>query len=336
MRARAAMAVLACLAWAEAASARIQAVDSDQIYAAAVQDRLAGRNDAAIAGLRRVLARRPEDVDARLNLALALTAANRLDEAEAELDIVLAQTPDYADARIARDRISRLREGRANWRLDASIGYSDLSQGLDPWRETAMSLSRRMADGSVSGAIEHAERFDRSDTYAEVRLDRAVGRGAVYGALGGTPNADFRPEAAMRAGGQMPVGGQGLAATVDAGLARYAAGTVTTFQPGLEYSTPDGWLILGGRWINVWDERDIYRSGYSLRAVLAIRPSIRVRAGIADAPESSDGATVDVRSTSLGMDVDVTDRHTLRVNGVREKRSAYDRDEITFGVGVRF
>lgn len=336
MRTSAAMAVLASLAWAEAASAQVQAADPDQVYAASVQDRLAGRHDAAIEGSRRVLAMRPEDVDARLNLALALMAAGRLDEAEAELDIVLSQTPDYADARIARDRVTRLRRAEANWRFDVSSGYSDLSQGLEPWRETTMSLSRRMAGGSISGAIEHAERFDRTDTYVEARLDRPVGRGAVYGALGGAPDADFRPEIALKAGGQMPVGAQGWAVTVDAGLARYAVGTVTTLQPGLEYSTPDGRLVLGGRWISVRDEQDAYRSGYSLRAVLAISPSTRLRAGFADAPESSDGATVDVRSANLGMEVDVTDRLTLRLNGVREERSAYDRNDISLGFGVRF
>ena len=336
MRTIAAMAVLAWLAWGETASAQDRAIDPDQIYATSVQDRLAGRNEAAIEGSRSVLAVRPEDVDARLNLALALMAAGRLDEAETELDIVLDQTPDYADARTARDRITRLRDDRADWRFDVSTAYSNLSQGLDPWREAMVTLSRRTDQGTVSGTIEHAERFDRTDTYVEARLDRAVGRGAVYGALGGTPDADFRPEIAVRAGGQMPVGSQGLAATLDAGLARYAAGTVTTLQPGVEYTSSGGTVILGGRWINVWDERDTYRSGYSLRAVVAIRPDVRLRAGFADAPESSDGTTVDVRSTSLGVEVDVTERFTLRLNGLREERTAYDRDEITLGFGVRF
>ncbi len=336
MRTSAAIAVLACLAWAETASAQDGAIDPDQTYRAAVQDRLAGRTDAAIEGSRRVLTARPEDVDARLNLALALMAAGRLDDAATELDIILAQTPDYADARMARDRLTLLRRDRADWRLDISTAYSDLSQGLDPWREATVTLSRRTADGTVSGTIEHVERFDRTDTYVEVRLDRAVGRGTVYGALGGTPDADFRPEIALRAGGQMPVGIRGLATTLDAGLARYAVGTVTTLQPGFEYTSSGGTMILGGRWINVWDERDTYRSGYSLRAVLAIQPSLRLRAGFADAPESSDGTTVDVRSTSLGMEVDVTERLTLRLNGLKEERTAYDRDEITLGFGVRF
>lgn len=63
---------------------------------------------------------------------------------------------------------------------------------------------------------------------------------------------------------------------------------------------------------------------------------MRLRGGFSDAPESSDGATVDVRSVSLGAEVDVTERITLRLNGLKEDRTAYDRDEVNLGFGVRF
>ncbi len=308
----------------------------DGVYRAAAADRLADRHAEAIEGSRRVLAVRPDDVDARLNLALALIATDRLDEAERELAIVLAQAPDYADARAARDRIARLRAERAAWRLDVLLGRSELSRGLHPWHETAATLSRRTAGGTIAGTVEQSERFGRDDTYVEARVDRVVGGGGVYGAIGGAPDADFRPEIAVRAGGQMPIGARGFAATVDAGLARYVVGTVTTVQPGIEYATSNGELTLGGRWINVWDERDTYRSGYALRALWTIRPSLRLRGGYADAPESSDGVTVDVRSTTLGLEADVSERLTVRLNGLREERAAYDRDEITLGLGVRF
>ncbi|HEX8471288.1 MAG TPA: tetratricopeptide repeat protein [Brevundimonas sp.] len=330
------IAVLACLAPIETARAQDQAGGSERVYEAAVEARLMGRTTEAIEGSRRVLAVRPNDVDARLNLALALIAAGRLDEAEVELVTVLNQAPAYEDARVALDSIHRLRRDPVRWRLDVSASYSDLSQNLPPWRESALTISRRTIHGSVSGTIEHAERFRRQDTYFEGRLDRSLGRGSVYGAVGGTPNADFRPEIAVRGGGQAPVFGQNLSATLDVGVARYAVGVVSTVQPGVEYTTSGGALTVGARWIHLWDERDTYRSGYSLRALLAIRPSVRVRAGFADAPESSDGLTVDVRAASLGAEVDVNDRLTLRLNGLKEDRAAYDRDEITLGVGVRF
>lgn len=336
MRTVLAMAVLACLGTAEAAQAQDSVGDLNRAYQTAVQDRLAGRTDEAIAGSRRVLSERPDDVDARLNLGLALIAAGRLDEARTELQGVLARTPDYTDARTALSQIDRLRAEEVEWRADVSVAYSHLSEGLDPWREASVSLSRQFEQGAVSGTIEHAERFDRLDTYVEARLDRRLGRGAVYGAFGGTPSADFRPEIAVRGGGQIALGDHGWSVTADAAIARYAVGTATSFQPGLEYVTPDGRLSFGGRWINVWDEQDIYRSGYSLRAVWAVVPKLRLRVGYADAPESSDGATVDVQSTSLGLEVDVTERIVLRVSGSKEDRLAYDRRETMLGLGLRF
>lgn len=316
-------------------------MDLDRSYQLSVQDRLAGRQAEAIQTSRRILLIRPQDVDTRLNLALALIASDRLDEAQDELDLVLAQAPDYEDAVAARALIERLRRDRLNtshpvWRLDVSAGSSALSKDLDPWRETSLTLSRRTGQGTVSATIDHAERFDRTDTYIEGRVDRRLGFASVYGAIGGTPDADFRPEIALRAGGQMSLGKTGLAATLDTWTARFNVGTITTLQPGAEYSTANGAFIIGGRWINVWDERDTFRSGYSLRALLAIRPSVRLRAGLADAPESSDGRTVDVRSTTFGIEVDVTDHFTARFNGLREDRTAYDRDEVTLGFGVRF
>lgn len=338
MRTRLALAVLLSFVSAETARAQAQdpTVGPDALYAASVEDRIAGRNGEAVAGLRRVLALRPEDVDARLNLALALIALNRLDEADRELGIVLEQAPDYADARTARDDIARIRAEGTAVRVDVSVAYGELSQGLGNWRDTNVAISRRTTDGAVSLAIEHADRFGRNDTYVEGRVDRVTRFGSLYGAIGGTVDADFRPEVAARFGGAARIGTSGLVATLDSSVARYVVGTVSSVQPGLDYYSPNGVLTVGARWINVWDEQDDHRTGYSLQAVVAVRPSLRLRAGFADAPESSDGTTVAVRAASLGAEVDVSDRLTLRISGLKEERDAYDRDEVMVGFGYRF
>lgn len=355
---------------AEAAPAWVQAAPIDAIYARAVEDRRGGRNRAAIAGLEQVLAARPTDVDARLNLGLTLLAENRLDEADAAFGAVLARAPDYVDAHLGRARVAARRGDPAKaraaldaaeaarpgadpevaaaraslepatqtgWRIDVSAAHSRLSNDLDSWSEATIAVGRRLdARSGVAGVIERTERFGRTDVFFDARYDRTLGAGEVYVALGGTPDADYRPELSLRVGGRAPLGGAGLSATLDAGVSRYVSGTVTTAQPGLEQTLLDGRLTLSARWINVWDEQDVYRSGYGLLARWDAGGGFRLRAGYADAPESSDGATVDVRAVNLGLDVDVTDRVTLRLNGLHEERDAYDRDEIGFGVGWRY
>ena len=123
---------------------------------------------------------------------------------------------------------------------------------------------------------------------------------------------------------------------LDGSVARYPTGTVTSLQPGLMAEWTAARLTLEGRWINVIDEADDYRSGYAVRATWAAGPAVRLRAGYADAPESSDGATVDVKATSLGADIDVGERLTLRLTATHEARDAYDRDEVSLGFGWRF
>ncbi|MDQ3126561.1 MAG: tetratricopeptide repeat protein, partial [Pseudomonadota bacterium] len=79
--------------------------DPGRLYASAVADRLAGRPAEAVTKLEQVLAMRPDDVDARLNLGLALLALGRLEEAEAALLAVTRQTPDYTDAWMGLARV---------------------------------------------------------------------------------------------------------------------------------------------------------------------------------------------------------------------------------------
>lgn len=373
MKTAAAAAVLLFAVTAEPTAALAQAPGADALYAEAVRDRQAGRNDEAIGKLNMVLAQRPDDVDARLNLGLALLAQNRLDEADAAFIAVLGRAPDYADAHVGRARVAQRRgdliaarasaaqaralrpddadvrtlEGSlagggataesAGWRLDAGVSWSDLSEGLPSWRGGSIALSRRLDDRSSLGlSAEYSERFGVSDTFLEARYDRRFGRWGAYLAVGGAPDADHRPELSVRAGGDLPLGDGGFALTLDGGVARYPTGTVSTLQPGVEQALFGDRLILGARWINTLDETDEYRSGYSLRGTWEATPGLRLRAGWADAPESSEGVTVDVRALSLGFDADVTERLTVRVTGVHEERDAYDRDEVAVGFGWRF
>ncbi|HYC98398.1 YaiO family outer membrane beta-barrel protein [Brevundimonas sp.] len=346
--------------------AAVVQVDPQNLYRSAVADRLAGRPAEAVPKLEQVLAVRPDDVDARVNLGLALLALGRLDEAEAALVEVTRRAPTYVDAwvglarirqrrhdlpaaRLAASEAARLAPGDAEvsalqaslepsppWRLDVGAARSRLSGGLPDWTEARVSLSRRLGDGwSAGAAVEITERFDNTDVYLEARMDRAFDGGGLYLALGGAPDADYRPEIAFAVGGHARLAPR-IDATLDASAARYPTGTVIGLHPGLRATLPGDRIQLSARWINVRDENGVHRSGYSALARWQATDRVALRAGYADAPESSEGATVDVKAGNLGADLGVTDRLTLRIGLLSEDRDAYDREELSLGLGWRF
>lgn len=339
--------------------------DPRTLYDAAVSDRLAGRHAQAIDRLERVLVQRPTDVDARLNLGLSLLALDRVAEAEVAFRAVLEQTPDYADAEVGLARAAERRGDRAAarehaaraaalspgrediaifrrglddvaWRVDIDASRSRLSGGLPDWSETRIGASRTLAGGwRVGGTVERTERFGRTDVYLEGRLDRRLAGGDVYVALGGTPDADYRPEVMLMAGGSGQVA-PGLRATLDASAGRYASGSVESLHPGLTADLLGDRLEFAVRWINVWDETGQHRDGYAARGTWRVSDRFRLSAGRSDAPESSEGVVVNVVATSFGAAFDLTDRLTLRLGAVDEDRGAYGREEISLGIGWRF
>lgn len=335
------------------------------VYDTAVADRRAGRHAAALAGFQAALEADPGNLDARLGLGLTLLSLARLDEAETAFETVLVTAPDYVDARLGLAQVARRRgdptEARRQltlverlapdrddvrtlaaaldepvWRIDLDVSRSRLSQGLAAWSSERVAATRRLDDRTFAGfSVERTERFDDADVYLEGQLDRRWGPVSAYIAIGGAPEADYRPERALRVGGTMSLG-LGMGATIDAGVARYPTGTVHNIQPGLIAGLASDRLVFAARWIQVWDEQDRNRSGYGVRATAALTDRSRLTLSYADAPESSEGVTVDVRATGIGLEVDLMDRVTGRMTVIQEDRASYDRDEIAFGVGVRF
>lgn len=334
-------------------------------YGAGVAARRAGRHAEALGLFRSILVEQPGNVDARLNLGLSLLALDRLDEADEAFRAVLAVAPGYADAEVGRAQVAQRRGDTVGalesarraerlaperpdvralvralepvpWRIDLDVARSSLSAGLPDWTEQRLAVSRRLSDRVDAGLmVERTERFDDVDLYAEARIDRRASRGSAYLAVGGAFNADYRPEVAVRGGALTSLGG-GLAATVDASAARYGVGTVLSLQPGLAASLFADRLNVSARWINVRDETGDLRQGYALGGAVQLTERLRLRAGVADAPESSEGVTVDVRSRFVGVDVGVTDRVVVRVTATTEDRGSYDREEIAVGLGWRF
>lgn len=340
--------------------------DTQSLYRSAVADRVAGRPEDALPKLEQVLAARPDDLDARLNLGLVFLALGRLDDAETAFRLVVARSPEYADAWIGLAQVERRRgdldaaramaaearraapgsrevvalqkalEPAPTTRVDVQTARSRLSGGLPDWTETRLSVAYRLdQDIAVAIAVEATRRFGADDVYLEARLDRSFGGGSAYVAIGGAPDADYRAEVAIAAGGRVDLTA-GLAGAVDGSVARYRTGVVTGLHPGVASDLADGRVQLSARWINVWDENGDYRSGYAAQGRWQALDRLALRLGYANAPETTNGFTVDVAAWNVGVDVDLTDRVTLRAGYVSEDRDAYDREELSFGIGWRF
>lgn len=221
----------------------------------------------------------------------------------------------------------------AQTRIDVAASQSNLSDGLEPWSEVSAALSLRRDDCTWGVFIEDSERFGLSDLYAEARLEHRQEWGAVSVAFGGASDADFRPEAALRAGLMLDVSSN-TTWEIHVDAARYADGDIYSAQAGFERRFGYRHASFAARIITTGNER--ISAGYALRGEIDLRPRVRGRIGYAMAPEFSEGVVLDVEAWSAGALVEVSDTIVLRADYVHEDRGVYERDVLSIGAGVRF
>lgn len=229
------------------------------------------------------------------------------------------------------------------WRFDLEGSYSDLTHGRESWREAALRGSYAVDDTwTLGAAVEAASRFDNFDAYVEARADaRFEGGTSFYVLAGGTPDADFRPRVAFGVGGAQRLFtsesffAAGVA-TLNVKYAEYLAGDVETVNPGFELYVAKGRAWLTARHINIWDETGRHRTGYFVRGDVQADDDVTVFAGYADAPDTSDGVTVDTTSWFAGLGVDVAPDTTVRFAVAQEMREqGYDRTTVTLSLTLK-
>ena len=362
--------LLALLALGLVSAAPPEAPAPAPTYEAGVAARLAGDHARAVQILREVVARDPANSDAQVQLGLALLATGDLDAAEAAFRRTLELAPAYDDARIGLARIAQ-RRGDTNgalaalepvnpanqdaaglrtrlsgpaatrWQLDLDGGYAALDGGQPDWKEGNVRLRYQLTeDTALSGSAEIANRFNRTDAYLEARVDHRVADGtSLYLSAGGTPDADFRPGWQVGAGGSTRVrdGDNATVLTLDARQARYRAGDIQTLTPGIGQYLAGGRAWVSARWINTFDENGKHSSGWLARGDVLATEQLRLFAGLADAPDVSEGVVVDTFSLFGGVSYDLDERRTLRLSVAREDRaSGSDRLQFGLGMGWRF
>lgn len=266
----------------EAAGAINPAYD-DAILGLARVDLYEGKLEDAEPRIARVLARRPENIEAKALSARVILARGEPSEAETifrqlrarqskDTDILLGLGDSlrgtmqddearliYREAAIvdpdSAEIAARIAQGiRPRWRLDLDGSLSILSQKGSDWQEGSARLSYILNDRTViTGGIEVTNRFRIVNTLIDARLDhRWSDAWTSYLRIGGSPDAVYRPIVFGEAGGTLRVmDGNGLFGatllTLDSGYAKYDATDAMTASPGLQQYLLDGRLWISGK-----------------------------------------------------------------------------------------
>lgn len=340
-------------------------------YERAVTARLAGRPTEAVQLLEPLVAAEPRNADAQVQLGYAYLALDRLDAAETAFGAALAVAPDYADARLGLARIAQRRGDRAKalaaldaigpgnadadalraqiaadpaalrWSFDIDASYAFLDGPQPDWKQVDFQLRHAASERTaVAARVEIADRFDNTDVYLEGLVDQVLGDGVRgYLLLGATPDADFRPQWQIGAGGSVRVTGGGSATvlTLDVRHAEFVTGTVQTVNPGIEQYLADGRAWITARWINVFDDFSGHQSGYFLRGDVQPSEGFRLFAGFSDAPDTEQGVVIDTRSYFGGVVFDLGANLTARLSASFEDTEVgADRTQVGAGLGWRF
>ncbi len=352
----------------ECAPQQSQDLAGEAALARANAARLMGDNAGAECTLQGLLSVEPQNADAWVQLGLVHAASGDAVRSRAAFLHALEIAPDYDDAKLglaqlayrsgdlagARawlQRIAPVRRhdpeitafaeslsaspvGRGVWRVDAFAAYSSLSDDLAPWQEASLAVTRREGANSLGVAVERVTRFDSSDLYGEVRAARATSGTTWAIALGGASHPQFRPEALVRLEFETREDANwsfGGAVT----MARYGVGEIDHLGLRVAHMLRDG-VRASVQTVVVRDEADALRTGYGIGAVWRVHERIEISAIWSDAPESSEGATIDVRSLAFGIALDVAPDLRLRVGGLHEERDAFDRSELSIAVARVF
>jgi YaiO family outer membrane protein len=308
----------------------------------------AGRTDAALATLGRAQQIAPDDADVKLALAQVHYYRGDSRKSLQLAEEVLTAAPTNEDARDLVGRARRaVREAGARWHVDLYGSYSDFDDdSRRRWLESGLSVGLRVDEQlRVNGRVDIAERFGLTDVALEAGVDRRFGGHSSFTlAAGVTPGADFLPEWAVRGGIRTRAwqgdGGTGVGPgilTLDARYAEYRSGSVETLSPGIEQYFAGGRIWATGRLIFTWDENGDRQTGWLVRGDGQVSDQLRLFAGYADAPETSENVTLSTRTLFGGAVVDLSDSYTLRLDYARDDRErSYVRNAFTLGLGVRF
>ncbi len=302
--------------------------------------------------LRRTLKLAPAYVDAEIALARIELSSGRQLAAEARATRLKERHPGNSEVvDLAREITGRetvepkpMEPKLRLTRFDGAVGYTHLSGGRTPWRDASASVAMAIPQhGVVTALLEHAERFDRIDTYLAVRYDTRLAPGlSAYAAVGSTPDADFKPRLALAFGGAQTLFKScgvldALSAMIDAKYASFVTGEVKSLLWGLDAELFAGVLQLTAQHIDLIDEDGAYQNGFALRAQLQPNAAVAIFGGYVKAPDTSEGRTFETRSLFVGLRVALSEEFVATATYARDElENLYDRDGGTLALSYQY
>lgn len=257
------------------------------------------------------LALAPGNQDIVLEIARLQAAKGQIHEAMATAQQILQQQPKHSEALafVAQHRHNLTQKPvyAKRWRADVGLEHSGFSDRSRPdwWQAFSQIGYRHSATTMTHVRLSGTERFNTTNKHIELGAHRRLSprlAGALI--LGYTSSATFLPQ--WRVKGSMEytassnegIGFTGF--TLDAQHDRYSSLTTTALKPGVRLGLGAG-ADVHVQHIGIIDEHSVYKSGWSARANWGVAP-LRTRffAGIADAPETENAATINTRAAFIG------------------------------------
>ncbi len=308
-----------------------------------------GNYQESIKILKEILSKDNNNPEAQLLLARVYFYTGDLSQSENKYSSIAKEFRDnnavYDEAKKGLSDVRNANDEAWNWKLDLGYGNSNFSRIEQPnWQDINVQLNYRTNNGNslLHGRYNSVERFENYDTYYEFGLDHKCTKDIFgYFSLGGSPEADFLPRWKARLGGSIKVpkkvkefGDTFL--TLDTQYDNYEEGNIKTINPGLQYYvTSNVWLT--GKYINVVDDDNKRLTGWFARGDWQVTDNFRVNAGLANAPETVDGITVDTSSVFFGLAFDVNKKTTLYLGyGRDDRKDSYINKTISSGLSVKF
>lgn len=316
--------------------------DADLLRRLATAQAAAGDLDRALLTIDRARSIAPNDNDILLARARILMWQGRVNEARVQADGVRAAVPDYPDlAEFDAALDARQATGAADaTRVTLSIGaaLSDVRPVAGPsrrWKSATVAGAVRIDDRTtISGAIEYEKRL-QADVRASMRYDRSVNGADFYAAIAAVPEADFREQWSVAAGGTVAVASD-WTLLLDARYARYSTTSILAVQPGIRYRPVPG-LALTAQAINLFEQDGTHRLGGALRGDYDFGDERSIFATAARYPDTEAGITRQVRSLAIGGALPIAPNAMLRVSiGDESRKASYRRQSVALGLSWRF